>query len=422
VTAGETHKAIEATFRIERARLIAGLARMVRNFDFAEELAQDALVTALSEWPKRGIPDNPGAWLMTAAKRRAIDALRHNKMRDRKHDEIARTVEEISDDAAEVIAAAMDDDLGDELLGLIFTACHPMLSPEARASLTLRVVGGLTTDEIARAFLASEATIAQRIVRAKKAIGKAGLRFEVPRGAERAARLSSVLEVVYLIFNEGYAATAGDDLVRPSLCLEAQRLGRILVGLMREDAPEKAEVLGLLALMEIQASRLQARTGPDGALIPLTEQDRARWDHLLIRRGLDALARAERLGGEGPYMLQASLAACHARARSPDDTDWHRIAALYDRLRAVMPSPVVDLNRAVAYSMAFGPETGLRLVDEIAEAGALRGYAPLPAARGDFLFRAGRLAEARPEFEAAAKLTRNAREAAFLLGRAGACG
>jgi RNA polymerase sigma factor (sigma-70 family) len=426
VTAGETNQAIEATFRIERARLIAGLARVVRNVDLAEELAQDALVVALSEWPRTGVPAKPGAWLMAAAKRRAIDALRRNKMRERKHEEIARTLDEspnpyFGDGAAEAIEAAMDDDLGDELLGLIFTACHPMLSPDARAALTLRVVGGLTTDEIARAFLSSEATIAQRIVRAKKAIAKAGLTFEAPRGAERAARLPSVLEVIYLIFNEGYAATAGDDLVRPGLCLEAQRLGRMLAGLM----PEDAEVLGLLALMEIQASRLRARTGPDGAFIPLTEQDRARWDHLLIRRGLDALARAEALGGAvgdvGPYVLQAALAACHARARQAADTDWPRIAALYDRLRVVAPSPVVDLNRAIAHSMAFGPEAGLRLADEIADADALRHYAPLPAARGDFLFRAGRLAEARSEFEAAATLTRNVRERAFLLARADAC-
>jgi RNA polymerase sigma factor (sigma-70 family) len=426
VTAGETHQAIEATFRIERARLIAGLARVVRNIDLAEELAQDALVVALSEWPRTGVPANPGAWLMAAAKRRAIDAIRRDRMRERKHEEIARTLDEtfaqnLGDGAAEAIEAAMDDDLGDELLGLIFTACHPMLSPDARAALTLRVVGGLTTDEIARAFLSSGAAIAQRIVRAKKAIAKAGLSFEAPRGAERAARLPSVLEVIYLIFNEGYAATAGDDLVRPGLCLEAQRLGRMLAGLM----PEDAEVLGLLALMEIQASRLRARTGPEGAFIPLTEQDRARWDHLLIRRGLDALARAEALGGaeddRGPYVLQAALAACHARARRAADTDWPRIAALYDRLRVVAPSPVVDLNRAIAHSMAFGPEAGLRLVDEIADAAALRHYAPLPAARGDFLFRAGRLAEARVEFEAAAKLTCNGRERAFLLGRADAC-
>jgi predicted RNA polymerase sigma factor len=343
-------------------------------------------------------------------------------MRERKHEEIARTSDETSDGGTHAIEAAMDDDLGDELLGLIFTACHPMLSSDARAALTLRVVGGLTTDEIARAFLSSEPAIAQRIVRAKKAIAKAGLTFETPRGAERAARLPSVLEVVYLIFNEGYAATAGDDLVRPGLCLEAQRLGRMLAGLM----PEDAEVLGLLALMEIQASRLSTRSGPDGAFVPLTEQDRARWDQLSIRRGLDALARAEAQGGAkmgdwGSYVLQAALAACHARARQAADTDWPRIATLYDRLRAVMPSPVVDLNRAIAHSMAYGPEAGLRLVDEIADAAALRHYAPLPAARGDFLFRAGRLAEARSEFQAAAALTRNARERAFLLARASAC-
>lgn len=417
MTVGETHQAIEATFRIERARLIAGLARMVRNVDLAEDLAQDALVVALSEWPRTGVPANPGAWLMTAAKRRAIDGLRRDKVRERRHAEIVRTLNETFDGAAEAIEAAMDDDLGDELLGLIFTACHPILSPDARAALTLRVVGGLTTDEIARAFLSSEAAIAQRIVRAKKAIAKAGLTFEVPRGAERAARLSSVLEVIYLIFNEGYAATAGDNLVRPDLCLEAQRLGRVLAGLM----PEDAEVLGLLALMEIQASRLRARTGPHGASIPLTEQDRSRWDQLLIRRGLDALARAEALGGDGPYVLQAALAACHARARRAADTDWLRIAALYDRLCVVAPSPVVDLNRAIAHGMAFGPEAGLKLVDEIGGGGALRHYAPLPAARGDFLFRAGRLAEARSEFKAAATLTRNVRERAFLLARADAC-
>jgi RNA polymerase sigma factor (sigma-70 family) len=421
MTAGETHRAIEAIFRIERARLIAGLARVVRTFDLAEELAQDALVIALSEWPRTGVPANPGAWLMTAAKRRAIDAIRRDRMRERKHEEIAREKYGAFDGARGselwAIEAAMDDDLGDELLGLIFTACHPVLPPDSRAALTLRVVGGLTTDEIARAFLSSDATIAQRIVRAKKTIGKAGLTFEAPRGPERAARLPSVLEVIYLIFNEGYAATAGEDLVRPSLCLEAQRLGRMLTGLM----PEDAEVFGLLALMEIQASRLKARIGPNGALLTLTEQNRARWDQLMIRRGLEALARAEALGGDGPYALQAALAACHARARSAAETDWPRIAALYDRLRAVAPSPVVDLNRAVAYSMAFGPEAGLKLIDEIAGAAALRNYAPLPAAKGDFLFRAGRPAEARCEFEAAAKLTRNTRERAFLLARADAC-
>jgi len=417
VPAGETHQAIEATFRIERARLVGGLVRLVRSVDVAEELAQDALVVALTEWPRTGVPANPGAWLMATAKRRAIDALRRDKMRERKHEEIARALDEKPDGAAEAVDAAMDDDLGDGLLGLIFTACHPILSPDARAALTLRVVGGLTTDEIARAFLTSEAAIAQRIVRAKRAIARAGLTYETPRGAERAARLPSVLEVVYLIFNEGYAATAGEDLVRPDLCLEALRLGRILAGLM----PDDAEALGLLALMEIQASRLGARTGPDGAFLPITEQDRARWDRLLIRRGLDALARAEALRGDGPYVLQAALAACHARALRADETDWPRIAALYDRLRVAAPSPVVDLNRAIAHSMAFGPDAGLRLVDEIGDCAALRAYAPLPAARGDFLFRAGRLAEARSEFEAAAALTRNGREKAFLLARAEAC-
>jgi RNA polymerase sigma factor (sigma-70 family) len=424
-TTGETRRAIEATFRLERARLVAGLARVVRNVELAEELAQDALVVALSDWPRTGVPANPGAWLMAVAKRRAIDDLRRDRMRQRKHEEIARTLDGTlggaAPEAIEAIEAAMDDDLGDELLGLIFTACHPILSPDARAALTLKVVGGLTTDEIARAFLSSEATIAQRIVRAKKVIAKAGLTFETPRGAERAARLPSVLEVIYLIFNEGYAATAGDDLVRPDLCLEAGRLGRMLAGLM----PEDPEVLGLLALMEIQASRLAARTGPKGDFIPLTEQDRSRWDQLLIRRGFDALARAEALAGDmgdwGPYLLQSALAACHGRARRAADTDWPRIAALYDRLRVVMPSPVVDLNRAIAHSMAFGPEAGLRLADEIAGVASLRHYAPLPAARGDFLFRAGRLAEARTEFRAAAALTRNVRERAFLLARAAAC-
>lgn len=418
MTAGETHRAIEATFRIERARLIAGLARLTRDIDRAEELAQDALIVALAEWPRTGVPANPGAWLITTAKRRAIDAIRHDAMRNRKHDEIARDLTDAPDRMAEANEVAIDDDLGDELLGLIFTACHPVLSAEARAALTLRVVGGLTTDEIARAFLSNKATIAQRIVRAKRTIAKAGLPFAVPRGPELAARLGSVLEVIYLVFNEGYAATAGDDLVRPSVAQEAQRLGRILAGLM----PDEPEVLGLLALMELQASRLQARVGADGAIVPLPEQNRARWDGLLIERGVAALARAEALGGEGPYVLQAALAACHARARKAEDTDWRRIAALYDQLRGVMPSPVVELNRAVAYSMAFGPEAGLRLVDEISDAAALRNYAPFPAARGDFLYRAGRLTEARAAFEAAAALTQNAREAAFLTARAEACG
>jgi len=419
MAATETHHAIETVFRIEQARLIGGLARMVRDVSLAEELAQDALVIALSEWPKTGVPKNPGAWLMAAAKRRAIDGFRRRKMLARKHAEIGRDIEDEGVSPVEAIEAALDDDLGDELLGLIFTACHPILSPEARAALTLRLIGGLTTDEIARAFLSSETTIAQRIVRAKKSLGKAGLAYEVPRGPERRERLASVLEVIYLIFNEGYAATAGDDLIRPALCAEAQRLGRILAGLL----PGEPDVFGLLALMEIQASRLHARVAPDGSPIPLTEQNRARWDQLLIRRGLAALERAEALGGaDGPYALQAALAACHARARRAEETDWTRMAALYDRLRAVMPSPVVDLNRAVAYSMAFGPEAGLTLLSEIDPAGALAGYALLPAARGDFLFRAGRLAEARVAFEHAAALSRNGPEKAFLLKRAAACG
>lgn len=413
-----THRAIEAVFRIERARLIAGLARLTGDVDRAEELAQDALLVALTEWPARGVPDNPGAWLMAAAKRRAIDGIRHAQMQSRKHAEIARERDEEQDMSAAAVEAALDDPLGDELLGLIFAACHPVIGAEARAALTLRLVGGLTVEEIARAFLSNEAAIAARITRAKKAIAKAGVQFEVPRGAELAARLPSVLEVVYLIFNEGYAATAGPSLVRPPLCAEAQRLARILAGLM----PDQPEVLGLLALVEIQASRLAARAGPDGQFVPLTEQNRARWDQLLIRRGLNALARAEALGGaDGPYALQAALAACHARARRAEDTDWRRIAALYDRLGQVMPSPVVELNRAVAHSMAFGPDAGLALVDQIAGDTALRHYAPLPAARGDFLLRAGRPAEAKAAFEAAAALAGNDREREFLLRRAAGC-
>jgi RNA polymerase sigma factor (sigma-70 family) len=418
VAATDTHHVIETVFRIEQARLIGGLTRMLRDVSLAEELAQDALVTALSEWPKTGVPANPGAWLMAAAKRKAIDAFRRNKMLARKHAEIGRDLDDERDASVEDIEAALDDDVGDEVLGLIFTACHPLLSPEARAALTLRLVGGLTTDEIARAFLSNEATIAQRIVRAKKTLGSAGLNYEVPHGRERDQRLASVLEVIYLIFNEGYAATAGEDLIRPALCAEAQRLGRILAGVM----PDEPEVFGLLALMEIQASRLAARMAPDGSPILLTEQNRARWDQLLIRRGLAALARAEALGGaNGPYALQAALAACHARARKAEDTDWKKIAALYDSLRNVMPSLVVDLNRAVACSMAFGPEAGLTLIGEIEGAGLLPNYAPVPAAKGDFLFRAGRLADAKAQFERAAALTRNEREKAFFLKRAAVC-
>jgi RNA polymerase sigma factor (sigma-70 family) len=418
MAATETHRAIETVFRIERARLIGGLARMVRDVGQAEELAQDALVAALTDWPKTGTPKNPGAWLMAVARRRAIDGFRRERMRARKHAEIGRELQD-RDSSVERIEAAMDDDLGDELLGLVFAACHPVLAREARVALTLRLVGGLSTAEIARAFLSNETTIAQRIVRAKKTLGTAGLAFEVPRGTERNARLASVLEVIYLIFNEGYAATAGEDLIRPGLCGEARRLGRILAGLM----PNEPEILGLVALMEIQASRLAARLDPNGLPVPLTEQNRARWDRLLIRRGLAALQRAEALGGDGgPYALQAAIAACHARARSAEETDWERIAALYDRLREVAPSPVIDLNRAVAHSMAFGPDAGLTRLGEVERSAAMRAYAPLPAAKGDFLFRAGRLAEAKLEFERATALTRNERERAFLARRAAACG
>lgn len=417
MSAGETHRAIKAVFRIERARLIAGLARVVRDVDRAEELVQDALVVALAEWSRAGVPANPGAWLMTTAKRRAIDGIRRDHMRSRKHEQITHELDQAVDEAS-TIEAAIDDELGDELLGLIFAACHPMLSSKAQTALTLRVVGGLTTDEIARAFLIAEPTVAQRIVRAKKAIAKAGLTFAVPRGEEMAERLPSVLEVIYLIFNEGYTATAGEELVRTDLAAEALRLGRIVAGLL----PDHAEVLGLQALMEIQASRLAARIEANGAFVPLPEQNRARWDQLLIRRGLDALARAEALAGGGPYVLQAALAACHARATRVEDTDWTRIAGLYDRLRNVLPSPIVELNRAIAHSMAFGPAAGMHLLDTLAGAETLSGYAPFPAARGDFLFRAGRLEEARAQFEQAASLTRNTREVAFLRARAGACG
>jgi RNA polymerase sigma factor (sigma-70 family) len=415
----EIHRTVETVFRIEQARLIAGLTRMLRDVGLAEELAQDALVTALAEWPQAGVPDKPGAWLMAAAKRRAIDRLRRARMQERKHAEIGRDLDEARDNAAERIDAALDDDIGDDLLNLIFIACHPVLSQEARAALTLRLIAGLTTEEIARAFLTTEPTVAQRITRAKKTLKESGAAYEVPRGEERAARLASVLEVVYLIFNEGYAATAGDDLIRADLCGEAQRLGRILTGI----APNEPEVFGLLALMEIQASRLKARVGPDGEAIALPDQNRARWDRLLIGRGLAVLARAEVLGGaDGPYALQAAIAACHARAGRAEDTDWARIAGLYDRLGAVTPSPVIDLNRAVAHSMAFGPEAGLALLAPLEQDAMLRDYLPLPAAKGDFLFRAGRHAEARAAFEQAALLSRNTAERNFLLKRAAACG
>jgi RNA polymerase sigma factor (sigma-70 family) len=394
---------------------------MVRDVGLAEELAQDALVAALERWPEQGVPSNPGAWLMATAKHRAIDRLRRRKMLERKHAEIGRELEEEQDTAAE-LDEALDDDIGDDLLRLIFTACHPVLLIEARVALTLRLLGGLTTEEIARAFLVPEPTIAQRIVRAKRALAEAKVPFEVPRGEERAERLAAVLAVIYLVFNEGYSATAGDDWVRPQLCEDALRLGRVLAEL----APDEPEVHGLVALMEIQASRLGARVGPTGEPVLLLDQDRARWDQLLIRRGLAAFARAEaradELGGaRGPYALQAAIAACHARARTADETDWGRIASLYASLAEIAPSPVVELNRAVAVAMASGPAAGLALVDAIAAEPSLKGYHLLPSVRGDFLRKLGRLAEARAEFERAATLTRNAREKKLLLARAAEC-
>ena len=418
MTATDTHRAIEAVFRIEFARLIAGLARMVRDVGVAEELAQDAMVTALEQWPASGVPDNPGAWLMATAKRRAIDRLRRKKVAERTHEELGRDLESRQRGAAKEMEAAVDDDIGDDLLRLIFTACHPVLSTEARVALTLRLVGGLTTDEIARAFLVAEPTVAQRIVRAKRALSEAGVPFEVPRGADRAARLSSVLEVTYLVFNEGYAATAGEDWMRPALCEDALRVGRILAELM----PAEAEVHGLVALMEIQASRTRARTGTGGEPVLLLDQDRGRWDQLLIGRGLAALERATALGGAaGPYRLQAEIAACHARARTAAATDWARIAALYSQLSALTPSPVVELNRAVAVAMAFGPAAGLEIVESLRSEPALQGYHLLPGVRGDLLFKLGRRDEARAEFERAAGLTRNARERELLRARAAAC-
>jgi RNA polymerase sigma factor (sigma-70 family) len=414
VTQTETHRAIEAVYRIEAPRLVAGLTRLVRDVALAEELAQDALLVALDQWPTSGVPRNPGAWLMTTAKRRGLDYFRRNKMASRKLEAFAYDTEVEAGDAPDP-DARLDDEVGDDLLSLIFTACHPTLSPEARAALTLRLVGGLTTDEIARAFLVPEPTVAQRIVRAKRTLAEAGLPFEVPRGPERAARLASVLEVIYLIFNEGYAATAGADWLRRELCDEALRLGRVLAGL----APGEPEVHGLVALMEIQASRLNARLGPDGEPVLLLEQDRSRWDQLLIRRGLDALARAEALGGvAGPYALQAAIAACHARARQADATDWPRIARLYGALAAISPSPIVELNRAVAVGMADGAAAGLELVERLAEEPALRNYHLLPSVRGDLLEKVGRHAEAGAEFARAAGMTRNAREKALLRARA----
>jgi RNA polymerase sigma-70 factor (ECF subfamily) len=418
VTATDTHRAIDAVWRIESARLIAGLARIVRDVGVAEELAQDSLVTALERWPESGIPDNPGAWLMATAKNRAIDRLRRARRLERKHEELGRELESRQDKAVAELDAALDDDVGDDLLRLMFTACHPVLSTEARVALTLRLLGGLTTEEIARAFLVPEPTVAQRIVRAKRTLADARVPFEVPRGAELAARLSSVLEVIYLVFNEGYAATAGDDWMRPALCEDALRLGRILAEL----APTEPEVHGLVALMEIQASRSGARAGPSGEPVLLLDQDRARWDQLLIRRGFAALARAEELGGAiGSYALQAAIAACHARARTAGETDWLRIAALYEALARLTPSPVVELNRAVAISMAHGPEAGLEQVDRLRSEPSLESYHLLPSVRGDLLAKLGRREEARVEFERAAALTRNGRERTLLLQRAAAC-
>jgi RNA polymerase sigma-70 factor (ECF subfamily) len=414
VTATDTHRAIDAVWRIESARLIAGLARIVRDVGIAEELAQDALVAALEQWPMSGVPQNPGAWLMGAAKHRAIDFLRRHKLMERKHDELGRAALEVQREMPD-FASELDDDVGDDLLRLVFTACHPILNSEARIALTLRLLGGLTTEEIARAFLVPEATVAQRIVRAKRTLAEKRVPFDVPRGDELTARLSSVLEVIYLIFNEGYTATAGEDWMRPALCEDALRLGRILAEL----APREPEVHGLVALMEIQSSRSRARVGPSGEPILLLDQNRALWDQLLIRRGLAALDRAEKIDGtRGPYALQAAIAACHARARTAVETDWERIAALYAELAQLTPSPVVDLNRAVAVAMAFGPQAGLDLVDALAADGSLQGYHLLPGVRGDLLMKLGRLDEARPEFERAASLTRNARERELLLERA----
>jgi RNA polymerase sigma-70 factor, ECF subfamily len=421
--ATDAHRAIDAVWRIESPRLIAGLARIVRDVGVAEDLAQDALVAALEQWPKSGVPENPGAWLMAAAKHRAIDHFRRNTLLERKHEELGRefaTREMVVPD----LTSALDDDVGDDLLRLVFVSCHPVLSTEARVALTLRLLGGLTTVEIARAFLVPEPTIAQRIVRAKRTLAEKRVPFEVPRGPELGARLSSVLEVIYLIFNEGYSATAGDDWMRPALCEDALRLGRILAEL----APREPEVHGLVALMEIQASRSGARTGPSGEPILLLDQNRARWDQLLIGRGLAAIARSERLrareldGPQGPYALQAAIAASHARARTPEETDWAKIVALYAELARQAPSPVVELNRAVALAMAFGPAAGLELVDALTSEPSLENYHLLPSVRGDLLKKLGRMDEARAEFERAASLTRNTRERELLIGRARACG
>ena len=406
---------IDAIWRIESARIIAGLARMVRDVGMAEDLAQDALLAALERWPREGVPEKPGAWLMTTAKRKAIDHFRRNKLQARKYEEAGRELEDRDDADYDAVLGSVDGDVGDDMLRLIFTTCHPILSPEARVALTLRLLGGLTMDEIARAYLVSESTVAQRIVRAKRTLSEANVPFEVPEGPERAARLSSVLEVLYLMYNEGYTATSGNHWIKPVLCEEALRLGRILASI----APDEQEVHGLVALMEIQSSRFHARVGPDGKPILLLDQNRALWDHLLIRRGLAALARAERIRQAfGPYTLQAAIAACHARAGSAEQTDWVRISALYDALSQVAPSPVVELNRAVALSMAFGPAVGLEIADALMEEPSLKAYHLLPSVRGDLLSKLGRHAEASEEFSRAASLTRNAQERAVLLGRA----
>jgi RNA polymerase sigma factor (sigma-70 family) len=418
VSSSETHGAIEAIWRIESARVIATVARIVRDLSLAEDLAQDALVAALEQWPGSGVPENPGAWLTAVAKRRAIDTLRRRVLLERKQEQLGRELEPQDDRAAAEFEAAIDDGVGDDLLALIFTTCHPLLSTEARVALTLRLLGGLTTPEIARAFLVSEATVAQRIVRAKRTLSEAHVPFELPASDQLTPRLASVLGVVYLIFNEGYAASSGERWIRSELCEQALRLGRILAEL----APQEPEVHGLVALMEIQASRFAARISAQGEPVLLLEQDRSRWDQLLVRRGLAALARAEALGGAlGPYALQGTIAACHARALTADDTDWARIAALYDALSELTPSPVVELNRAVAVAMAFGPQAGLELVDGLAAAGALEGYHLLPSVRGDLLMRLGRFEEAHAELERAASLTENASERRMLLERAAAC-
>jgi RNA polymerase sigma-70 factor, ECF subfamily len=418
LTLSDTHRTIDAVWRMESPRLIAGLARIVRDVGVAEDFAQDALVAALEQWPEAGVPRNPGAWLMATAKHRAIDYLRRLKRLERKHEQLAYELEGEQGDTAADLDAALDDEVGDDLLRLMFMACHPVLSTEARVALTLRLLGCLTTEEIARAFLVPEPTIAQRIVRAKRILADKKVPYEVPRGGELATRLSSVLEVIYLIFNEGYTATAGDDWMRPALCEDALRLGRILAGL----APLEPEVHGLVALMELQASRSRARIGPSGEPILLNDQNRGLWDQLLVHRGLAALERAEELGGlRGPYAIQAAIAACHARARVPEETDWARITRLYGELSRLTGSPVVELNRAVAVGMAEGPKAGLELVDALREEPSLKGYHLLPSVRGDLLAKLGRFDEARPEFERAASLTRNARERELLVERARAC-